>query len=71
MNHNVDIKTRLTQFKELWNESLSGNYSNSDALGNLARQIRDAKCNDEFLISSLTKEEETLYRYATTLANVR
>ena len=71
MNNNVDIKTKLTQFKELWNESLSGNYSNSMELGNLARQIRDAKCNDEFLISSLTEEEQTLYRYATILANTR
>lgn len=68
---NFDIKTKLPQFQKLWNESLSGNYSNSMELGNLARQIRDAKCNDEFLISSLTEEEQTLYRYATVLANTR
>lgn len=68
---NFDITTKLTQFQELWDESLSGNSSNCDKLGNLARQIRDAKCNDEFLISSLTEKEQTLYRYATTLANVR
>lgn len=68
---NFDIKTKLPQFQKLWNESLSGNYSNSMELGNLARQIRDAKCNDEFLISSLTEEEQTLYRYATILANTR
>lgn len=68
---NFDIKTKLPQFQKLWDESLSGNYSNSMELGNLARQIRDAKCNDEFLISSLTEEEQTLYRYATTLANTR
>ena len=68
---NIDITTKLTQFQKLWNESLSGNYSNRIALGNLARQIRDAKCNDEFLISSLNEKEKTLYRCAITLANVR
>lgn len=68
---NNDIKQKLDRFKTFWNESLSGNYTNGLELGNLARQIRDAKCNDEFLISSLTEEELILYRYAVTLANTK
>lgn len=66
-----DIKQKLIRFKVFWNESLNGDYRNALELGNLARQIRDAKCNDEFMLSSLNEEELNLYRYAITLANAR
>ena len=66
-----NIKNDFERFKVLWDESVDGNYKNVNELGNLARKIRDAKCNDEFLISSLSEEEQTAYRYAVILANVK
>ena len=51
-----NIKKDFERFKVLWDESVDGNYKNVNELGNLARKIRDAKCNDEFLISSLSEE---------------
>ena len=66
-----NIKKDFERFKVLWDESVDGNYKNVNELGNLARKIRDAKCNDEFLISSLSEEEQTAYRYAVILANVK
>ena len=66
-----DIKQKLSRFKVFWNESLEGDYQNAHELGNLARQIRDAKCNGQFMLSSLNEEELNLYRYAVTLANAR
>ena len=66
-----NIKKDFERFKVLWDESVDGNYKNVNELGNLARKIRDAKCNDEFLISSLSEEEQTTYRYAIKLANVK
>lgn len=66
-----NIKQNLARFEMLWTESVNGNFNNVNELGNLARQIRDAKCNDEFLISSLSNNELILYRYAVILANTR
>lgn len=66
-----NIKNDLERFKVLWDESVDDNHKNVNELGNLARKIRDAKCNDEFLISSLSEEEQTTYRYAIKLANVK
>lgn len=66
-----NIKKDFERFKVLWDESVDGNYKNVNELGNLARKIRDAKCNDEFMISSLSEEEQTAYRYAVILANVK
>ena len=66
-----NIKQNLASFEMLWTESVNGNFNNVNELGNLARQIRDAKCNDEFLISSLSNNELILYRYAVILANTR
>ena len=66
-----NIKQNLARFEMLWTESVNGNFNNANELGNLARQIRDAKCNDEFLISSLSNNELILYRYAVILANTR
>lgn len=66
-----NIKKDFERFKVLWDESVDGNYKNVNELGNLARKIRDAKCNDEFLISSLSEEDQTAYRYAVILANVK
>lgn len=66
-----NIKKDFERFKVLWDESVDGNYKNVNELGNLARKIRDAKYNDEFLISSLSEEEQTAYRYAVILANIK
>ena len=66
-----NIKKDFERFKVLWDESVDGNYKNVNELGNLARKIRDAKCNDEFMISSLSEEEQTADRYAVILANVK
>ena len=71
MVKNNDIKKELARFDTLWTESVHGNYKNVQELGNLARQIRDAKCNDEFLISTLSDNELILYRYAVILANTK
>lgn len=64
-----DIKKMLEGFKELWDKSLDGDTTNHAELGNLSRKIRDMKCTDTFLISSLTTTEIIYYRYAITLAN--
>mgnify|MGYP004469225203 CR=1 FL=1 len=65
------IEKDFARFITLWNEALNGNYKNGNELGNLARKIRDAKCNDDFMISSLSEEYKTAYRYAVILANVK
>ena len=66
-----DIKKQLERFQELWDESLNGDYTNRVELNNLSRKIRDSKCTDEFLISSLTPTEQITYRYAILLANYK
>ena len=66
-----DIIEKLDRFNVLWNESLNGNYENGHELNNLARQIRDAKYNDEFLVSSLTEEQRKTYHFALILANTK
>ena len=66
-----DIKALLKRFQKLWDESLNGNYSNNIELSNLARKIRNLKCSDQFLISSLTTTELVMYRYAILLANCK
>ena len=68
---NTEIKKYLARFQELWDESLNGDYKNRIELNNLARKIRDLKCSDEFLISSLTATEQITYRYAILLANYK
>ena len=68
---NEDIKEMLKRFQELWNESLNRNYTHQAELGNLARQIRDLKCNDIFLISNLTVTEQMTYNNAILLANYK
>ena len=68
---NEDIKKQLERFQELWDESLNGDYTNRVELNNLSRKIRDSKCTDEFLISSLTPTEQITYRYAILLANYK
>lgn len=70
-NNNTDIKNQLKRFQELWDESLNGNYKHQIEISNLARKIRDAKCTNEFLISSLTPTEQITYRYAILLANYK
>ena len=66
-----NIKNDFERFKVLRDESVDGNYKNVNELRNLARKIRDAKCNDEFLLSSLSDEDKKAYRYAVRLANVK
>lgn len=68
---NTEIKKYLARFQELWDESLNGDYKNRIELSNLARKIRDLKCSDEFLVSSLTATEQITYRYAILLANYK
>ena len=68
---NTEIKKYLARFQELWDESLNGDYKNRIELNNLARKIRDLKCSDEFLISSLTATEQITYRYSILLANYK
>lgn len=67
---NENIKEMLKRFQDLWNKSLDGDDTNHVELGNLSRKIRDLKCSDEFLISSLTTTEIIYYRYAITIANI-
>lgn len=68
---NKNIKALLKLFHQYWDESLDGNYKNTIELGNLSRKIRDKKCTDDFLISSLTPTEQIYYRYAILLANYK
>ncbi len=65
------IKAKLARFQELWKESLEKNYKNRIELADLARQIRDAKCEDAFLISELTESERITYDNAIKLANAK
>lgn len=69
--NNTEIHNQLERFQELWNESVNGNYTHQTELGNLARKIRDLKCTDNFIISSLTPTEQMTYRYAILLANYK
>lgn len=71
MKEEKDIKKLLERFQQLWNESLNGDYKNRVELSNLARKIRDLKCSDQFLVSSLTATEQIAYRYAILLANYK
>ena len=64
-----DIKAMLARFQQLWDESLNEVYTNQAELGNLARQIRDLKCDDIFLVSNLTVTEQITYYNAILLAN--
>lgn len=66
-----DIKKMLERFQKLWNESLNRNYTHQAELGNLARQIRDSKCNDIFLVSNLSVTEQMTYNNAILLANYK
>ena len=70
MKEEKDIKKMLERFKELWDKSLDGDNTNHLELGNLSRKIRDMKCTDAFLISSLTTTELIYYRYAVAIANI-
>ena len=68
----TEIQELLKQLDSLLTETYETHqYTHTVEITNLSRKLQDKKLNDEFLISSLNKEEETLYRYATTLANVR
>lgn len=66
-----NLNEKLERFGTFWSESLQGNYQNGTELRNLARQIRDAECTDEFLLTSLSKDELTLYNHAVTFANAK
>ena len=65
------IQEKLKRFQEFWNESLNENYTNQAKLADLARQIRDLKCDDDFLVSTLTATEQITYHYAKLLANYK
>ena len=72
MNDNIDeIKKKLARFQELWDDALNDNHKNHIELSNLARQIRDSKCEDVFMISDLTESEYIAYDHAKKLANTR
>ena len=66
-----DIKVLLKRFQELWDESLNRDYTHQAELSNLARKIRDLKCDDMFLISNLTITEQNTYNKAILLANYK
>lgn len=65
------IKNKLARFQKLWDEALDKNHKNRIELAELARQIRDAKCEDAFLISELTESECMTYDHAKKLANAK
>lgn len=71
MNDIKSIKRKLARFQELWDEALGKNHKNYIELAELARQIRDAKCEDLFMISELTESERITYDHAKKLANAR
>lgn len=66
-----NITEKLERFGTFWDESLQGNYRHGRELKNLARQISDTECTDEFLLTSLSKDELTLYNHAVTFANAK
>ena len=61
-----NLNEKLERFGTFWSESLQGNYQNGTELRNLARQISDTE-----LLTSLSKDELTLYNHAVTFANAK